>query len=212
MTADITVVLTNWKRRDNLKKIVQDLRRQTVPLIIQVWDNSGVGQEDEDVDLWITSSKNVGCTPRWRLIQSAGTKWACFLDDDLTAKSRAFELAMQIAEDTSPLGIEGRKYLPNKPYKDAVKVEDGECDVILGRFWFLRTSHAQKLNLDFTIDPMVTWEDVAGSTLFTKKYISKQLRKMFVNLPTGDESLWKRGQIHFDEREAARQRYSKCLH
>ena len=79
----VTVLLLNYQRKDNILKILQTLKSQTVPCEIFLWNNAPEPFEDERVDWVINSGKNAVCWPRWFMGQYATNDFVMTLDDDL---------------------------------------------------------------------------------------------------------------------------------
>lgn len=79
----VTILLMNYKREQNLPKIIDSLRSQTVPCEIFLWNNSGKIYENPKVDWIINSSNNVRCWSRWSMVPFASNEYVMTLDDDL---------------------------------------------------------------------------------------------------------------------------------
>ncbi|NJL51851.1 MAG: glycosyltransferase family 2 protein [Hydrococcus sp. SU_1_0] len=81
--AEITILLLNYKRSHNLPRIIDNLKSQTVPVNIFLWDNSGNSTfHDARIDLIFRTSENQGCSPRWLTALYAKTKYIMTHDDD----------------------------------------------------------------------------------------------------------------------------------
>ena len=80
---DLTVCLLNWRRPDNLRRIIDALARQTARPAVFLWNNSGQPFRHDGIDCWIHNSRNSGCWPRWLLATQAETDFVASLDDDL---------------------------------------------------------------------------------------------------------------------------------
>src|SRR5678815_5752517 len=78
----ITICLTNWKRANNLKRIIDTLLTQSVKSTIFLWNNGG-NFSSSNISWQINSSKNMFCSPRWYMAVNAETEFICILDDDL---------------------------------------------------------------------------------------------------------------------------------
>jgi GT2 family glycosyltransferase len=81
-----TALLLNWKRQENLKKVIESIRSQSVPIEIFLWNNNIDDRTQYDVDLQIHSNKNLMCWPRWFMANYASTEYVFSLDDDLIIK------------------------------------------------------------------------------------------------------------------------------
>ena len=81
----VTVLLLNYKRPENVKRILDDLSRQKPcsPNIF-LWNNSGRAFTDPRINWQIDSSENRFCWPRWMMGSLAQTKYICTMDDDFT--------------------------------------------------------------------------------------------------------------------------------
>lgn len=78
----VTVLLTNYKREENLPLIIEALRSQTIPCKIFLWNNAEKPYINTDVDLIINSSKNLKCWPRWGMVGHTDTEYVMTHDDD----------------------------------------------------------------------------------------------------------------------------------
>ena len=79
----VTVLLMNYKRRENLNKIILALKSQTIPCEIFVWNNAPEPFVHADVDWVLNSSDNVRCWPRWLMGTFAKNDYIMSHDDDL---------------------------------------------------------------------------------------------------------------------------------
>jgi glycosyltransferase involved in cell wall biosynthesis len=81
--SELTVLLLNYKRPQNLPRIITSLKNQTIPTKLFLWDNSGTCDfDDPRIDLVVRSSENKGCSPRWLLTLYAETDYIMTHDDD----------------------------------------------------------------------------------------------------------------------------------
>ena len=83
----VTVFLLNYKREENLTKIISSLRSQTVACKIFVWNNNQRAYQNDDVDLIINSSQNLKCWPRWSMSAYTDTPYIMSHDDDFMLDS-----------------------------------------------------------------------------------------------------------------------------
>lgn len=81
MNRETTVCVLNWRRPENLQRILAGLRAQTPPVDVFVWNNGP--PIEADCDWLIQSSRNAFCPPRWWMLAQASTRYAVALDDDL---------------------------------------------------------------------------------------------------------------------------------
>ena len=79
----VTVLLMNYKRRENLNKIISALKSQTIPCEIFVWNNNPEPFVHSGVDWILNSSHNSGCWPRWFMGSFAKNDYVMSHDDDL---------------------------------------------------------------------------------------------------------------------------------
>jgi hypothetical protein len=80
----LTVILTNYKRPENVRRLIQALSQQTVKPTLFVWDNSSEQDcDDPRIDWLIRSSQNAKCSPRWWMASHANTDFVLIHDDDL---------------------------------------------------------------------------------------------------------------------------------
>ena len=54
----ITALLLNWKRQENIVKVIQSIRDQSVKVDIWLWNNNIEDNTSYDVDVQINSSNN----------------------------------------------------------------------------------------------------------------------------------------------------------
>ncbi len=77
----------NYKREQNIPRIIESLKEQTVPCKIFLWNNSEKPFQDHRVDLVINSSKNLRCWPRWSMVAYTNTPYIMTHDDDFLLES-----------------------------------------------------------------------------------------------------------------------------
>jgi hypothetical protein len=56
-----TALLSSYERQDNLRKIIDNLRKQSVDVDIFLWNNNPEDKTEYPVELQINSSKNLMC-------------------------------------------------------------------------------------------------------------------------------------------------------
>ncbi len=83
MTAEMTIVLLNYRRPGNIPVILDSIRRQTLKPIVFLWNNGPDDVNLPGVDRYEESGENLGCMVRWKLAQEADTQYVMSLDDDL---------------------------------------------------------------------------------------------------------------------------------
>lgn len=173
MRPPISVAILNYRRQENVIVIIDTLRRQTVPVKILVWDNSGSNRPIPGADLVVTSSANMFCWPRWLLLSQSTTNFCMTLDDDLNlATPGAIEVIVteleRLEHPFQILGPEGVVLASGQPYfpKGRTKVasdhsndtvpgskhivrpkEDVHVDVVKGRCMAMRRDALRRLPL-----------------------------------------------------------------
>ncbi len=83
MTAELTIILLNYRRPANIPIILDSIRRQTIKPVVFLWNNGADDVNLPGVDRYESSSENVGCMVRWKLAREADTPYVMSLDDDL---------------------------------------------------------------------------------------------------------------------------------
>jgi hypothetical protein len=215
--SSVTVCLTNWRRPENLKRIINQIRNQSVPIKIFLWNN-GPYINVADVDWYVESSVNVICAARWFMAASADTDFVCIHDDDLfLTDDEVFSDILKIAErlpSTTILGPTGVKLRPGVDYKDADHfysfrsnlTTDTQCDIIKGSMMLMKTSELRsKVNL--TIFNYQKEEDILVSALLAGGRLGQHLcltsfGGRFESVGNDDFALW-RNNGHMAAREMA---------
>ena len=57
----ITALLLNWKRQENILKVIQSIKDQSVDIDIWLWNNNPEDKTSYDVDVQVNSSSNFKC-------------------------------------------------------------------------------------------------------------------------------------------------------
>jgi len=117
--ARVRVVLTNWRRPENVLKIAKAFRAQTVPVELVVVDNSGnkagvaIKKAFDLSDDVISFSQNAGPSCRFIGGLFADTEYVQFHDDDAAPSPRCVEYYLKTASDLDDkfgvLGSLGRR-------------------------------------------------------------------------------------------------------
>ncbi len=81
--SEITIVLLNYKRPQNIPIILDTIRSQTRKATVFLWNNGTVDVNSPLIDYYEKSDQNVGCMARWKLAQKAVTPYVMSLDDDI---------------------------------------------------------------------------------------------------------------------------------
>lgn len=152
----LTIVLLNWKRPDNLRRVLDDLGRQTLRPEIFLWNNGGPFAHPA-VAWQVDSSANKMCWPRWFMASMASTEFIAVLDDDLTFRDeRVLEDAVERARAMPPrtaLGYAGAVLHDMRNYGECDHVHsdaagDRQVDIVKGRFMLLRTADLRTVHLE----------------------------------------------------------------
>jgi hypothetical protein len=206
---DLTVCLLNWKRKENLDRIL-DLLHGNVKVFL--WDNSGDLTKDPRTDWQITSSINQKCHPRWWMLQQAKTKYVCSMDDDLILKDiEIFNHLIEFLEKNPEcLGVGGfgkiiNHYLPYKNWGQVNNVkQDTYVDILLGRLILTKTQNIKDIVINESED------DIQLCSIISKKqrqkFIVPALLKDNIMELSDDFALW-RHEGHFQRREKAIEKY-----
>lgn len=208
----ITVVLLNWKRRNNIIKIIDSLLSQSLKPIIYLWNNSPEVFVDTRLDLVVNSSVNLRCWVRWTMGTLTSTKYICSLDDDLMFSDNYVleDMVRLMEQEKNPLRVYGLNgvILP----KDGSYRKHGggrkfhEVDIIKGRLMCLRTE-----NIYSVINrPSETEDDIAicgilsgGVRLFHRQI--GWLWDRVIDLPDNDGLCGQKG--HWERRDLAAIKY-----
>lgn len=207
---DLTVCLLNWKRQDNLDKILDFLYGNVK---IFLWDNYGNLPKDYRVDWQVTSSKNKRCCPRWWMLQQAETEFVCCMDDDLLLKDINSFVdminVMKMNPEYSAIGAFGKNkehiIQEYKKWKYITNVDnDTIVDILLGRLILTKKEYIKNAIINESED------DICLSWLLTenkkqKLLVPKILKDQIVELPD-NFALW-RQEGHFKRREEAVNKY-----
>lgn len=217
-TSSVTVVLTNWKRPHNLKKILDSLSTQSVKPDIFLWNN-GAEFSHSAITWQVDSSRNMMCWPRWWMASCAQTEYVCILDDDLMfIDDRVLEdmvKALQQSSEKTIVGLFGMILDSAKEYRYGTQVrpleEDQHTDIVKGRCMMMRTSALGSVSFQpKPTRPILMCEDIlvsgvlaggeAGKHLVPKGFVSR-----WKELPN-EHSLYKMPG-HFEQREMARRQF-----
>ncbi len=152
----MTVVFTHWRRTENLKRILEQIKTQTLKPRIFVWNNGGDFSCPE-ADWQIDSSLNVITWPRWFMASMADTEYVCVADDDLMFKdARVLQDAIDFLKNKNermivgPYGVnlgDARADYKNSRHVSASAGSDIPVDMIKGRLSILRTAPLKSVNL-----------------------------------------------------------------
>ncbi len=154
-TSPVTVVLTNWKRPQNLTLILDQLATQTVKPVIFLWNNAE--KFSHPAIRWMAdSSVNMACQPRWWMASCAMTPFVCIMDDDLILDDTRLleDMVAFLSHRTEQTiaGFVGVKLVPSNDYHHSVHLKAGAdadqpVDIVKGRFMMMRSSALRRIHL-----------------------------------------------------------------
>lgn len=222
----ITSIVLHYNRPENMKRVIDGIRNQTVPSEIWVWDNSGNCPAD-GIDVLIRSSRNFYCQPRFTIGHLVRTLYTYNQDDDLQIKdNRLFEKLIDTANEypEDMIGWNGRIFSreinwdkayqsPGKGFCDNINMNG--LDMMNVGVSFFRTEIINKLlvnpfqnDIDEVTEDEYKWgDDMFISNLLPKEHkrITEYLKNSYEWLPEG-QGLSKQTP-HMDIRNRMCQRY-----
>lgn len=110
----IEVVLINWKRPDNIEKIIRALRSQTVPCTITICDchqsslfslSRSAKRMADKIYVW---KHNLGAFSRYLPIPSFDHPFTFFIDDDLLPGKKCLQAYLEAATVLPEFGVLGQ--------------------------------------------------------------------------------------------------------
>lgn len=213
---EITIIYTNWRRRNNLNEIVQNCLKQTLLPEIVIVDNAFLDENNkficDDSSVQILEKNNsLKCWERWLTALDYNSKYICIMDDDLSFTRNEIMKEcydyMEINTNVDCIGYQGVKLNNNREYFNSPHYESSFKDIpvsiVKGRFMFIR-----KTSLNFDLTPDLTCDDIKISSILKTKILPSILYKGFYELIQGDESLSLKHYQH-TQREYAAKRYFK---
>lgn len=123
---DITSIIIHYKRPENMKRVIEGIRSQTIKSEIWVWDNSGDCPSD-GVDVMIRSSRNFYCQARFLMMGFVKTKYVYNQDDDLACLDPQMLEKMIAVSELHPyavIGWNGRKFHKDINWEKAYSYPD----------------------------------------------------------------------------------------
>ncbi len=149
----ITVLLLNYKRRENIEIIIDSLKNQSIECEIFLWNNSDDNFIDDRIDWVINSNRNRFCWPRWFMGVYAKNDFIMSLDDDLSfTDNTALEIihneAIHWWEKGRAIGIEGvrvnnlEKYFSTSTQMRLHKLKIGKPNI-----HFIKPKKIQKVDI-----------------------------------------------------------------
>lgn len=147
-----TFILLNYRRSDNLRKLIDSIYGQNLKTEIFLIDNS---EENIDVkvDKKIFIPWNAGCFSRLLFLPYVNTEYVCFIDDDLLIKNGdSLEKWLEIYEKANApiIGGWGAKADSNGYYSRFLS-EDNYYNILKGRHMLFRREALLKFLIDFGI-------------------------------------------------------------
>ena len=219
---EVTAILLNWKREENVLQMIRSLKNQTVKPDIMIWDNGWQPdsiweapcfmEETYNPDThYFLSPKNYRTAPRWLLASLALTPYILVMDDDLIITKNDFvEIALRVSQKYNQIiGVEGREVVTRGsqviygggeyPFP---KSGDVQTQIVLGKCMFLKREWLSRVPL---VVPGWNWMHRGDDIIINwyvnkfKGILSKELYKRIEFLSEGKESLW-RDPSHFQQR------------
>jgi hypothetical protein len=212
----VTVVMTNYLRPANIRRVIDALCQQTVKPTLFVWDNSPTQDFHDPRVAWIIrSSKNACCAPRWWMASHAETDFIVIHDDDLMpSHPEVLAWTLDAATRTAPfaVGATGVILQPHLGYWQSKHVglrgahtrQNVRVDIVKG-FYFCcptkRLAEVGHLELDAEDDIAVSAK--LGKGLQQPHLVVARLQNKFALLPEGKQARKHRAN-HRNARDAAR--------
>ena len=146
-----TTIITNYKRLENVKRIISNIKQQSVESKIFIWDNSKDSNDlESQCDWYVKSTVNMVCCPRWWMATQAETEWVVVMDDDITLKSpNAYEHIVKNIKDWDAAGSHGVRITNFTDYLRCHHIsntrDDEKVDIIKGRFLIVKTDILKKI-------------------------------------------------------------------
>jgi len=182
-----TALLSSYERQDNLRKIIDNLRKQSVDVDIFLWNNNPEDKTEYPVELQINSSKNLMCWGRWFMANYASADYVFSLDDDLLfTDNRMIEDSIDYLDknDCDAIGYSGVRIIDDsKDYFDQKHIflarQDQTVDIIKGGFLFAKKQNLripQDLFDACTENPRIE-DDIIISSFLDKKVVPSFMRR-----------------------------------
>ena len=150
----ITTILLNYKRPEQVKRLIKELKRQKgVKQEIWVWDSSG-----KDNNFGCATFKdpiNTGVESRWELARMARTKYVVMLDDDVHLMDDYVIKDLLEAKKKEPpqviLGwrgvrqfVDGQKYTDCYHTRSELSKKDQFVHIIKGQIFIIDREHLER--------------------------------------------------------------------
>jgi glycosyltransferase involved in cell wall biosynthesis len=195
----ITVILNAFKRKQYLKRQIECVFSQTVPVDrVLIWNNG------EELDLYgygervmiANNSHNLGVWSRFAYAVNAETEYICVLDDDTFPAPRFFESCLKHMErEPALLGARGLRFLSATRYHPFVSFgwdapnEKAEVVDIVGHAWFFKR---EWLGAFWQELPLLGTSRLVGEDMHFSFMLQKYLgiRTMVTPHPESDREIW----------------------
>lgn len=210
----ITLIYLNWKRNHQLKRIIEDAKKQTERPKIIVIDNSS-NDIHHKIDVteveYIPSDNKNQCWERWVHAVKTDTEYVCVMDDDLTFNDNTTLNKCLNYMDKNPkvdaVGYTGVNYDSNQGYFNSPHYghplqHNLEVPIIKGRFMFIRKKSLEGLDME----PDLTCDDIKVCGHIKNKVLLSDIRGHLINLKEGDEAVFRQHGQH-QKREIASKKY-----
>jgi hypothetical protein len=193
----ITALLLNWKRQENILKVIQSIKDQSVDIDIWLWNNNPEDKTSYDVDVQVNSSSNFKCWPRWLIGSMVDDGYIFTLDDDIMFdRSDVIENCVKIYKELPKklfpiIGYSGVILNESKDYWKSIHInkpnerKDVKVDIIKGRFMFMNKNILNRVLLEN--EP--TCEDIKISSYSKYKILPSVIQNGLINLDEGLEAL-----------------------
>ena len=150
--ATCTFILLNYRRSDNLRKLIDSINGQNLKTKIILIDNSDKNI-DIKVDKKIFIPWNGGCFTRLFFLPYVNTEYICFIDDDLQIMNdNSLEKWLNIYSHANAPIIGGWGALANSDgYNSKFYSEDNYYNILKGRHMLFRRDILLNFSIDFRI-------------------------------------------------------------
>jgi len=188
----ITTILMPFHRNENISKMFDGIRKQTVKSKIWVWDDTNEYKEGSGEDVYFHCSKSFMHQPRFVLGSLVETEYIFIQDDDFaisdpTLFEKLIELSKQYPDHL--IGTKGKKFDssadPEKPYQhNTCWLGEGETDMVNTGLSFFRTELLSKLPFNFFINPIktVTKEEYQyGDDMYISSFVPTYASELFTH-------------------------------
>jgi len=184
----ITTILLHYKRLENMKRVIEGIRDQTVASKIIVWDQSGDCPAD-GVDTMIQCTENFYCQPRILMTGFVKTKYVYNQDDDLAINDKhLFDKFISVAQryPDHVIGWNGRRVsgiknwdkaysFPEGGWVDAMPIDDhSSIDMINFGVSFFRTALINQVPINpfcHATEPITENEMKYGDDMWVSKWL-----------------------------------------